>query len=448
MQLVHGLFGVFVFCVLARLINGRRGRIPWRIVFGGLGLQFALAFAFLYSDVGTGVFRAAAGFVTKLLTMNAQGAGFIYGPLADPTGDHGFIFAFAATGLVAIIFFSALMSVLYHLGVMQFLVWLLARVMSRILGVSGAESMAMAANVFVGQTEAPLVVKPYIANMTNSELTAMMTGGFATIAGSVLAVYMGIIGPEVGPHLLVASVMSAPAAFVVAKLMLPELETSPTAGSMPLRIERDESNLVEAAANGTTDGLKLYLNVIAMLIAFMALVNLVDWPLGWIGGRVEWLSDDLSLSYLFGKVLAPLAWCMGIEGWHDCELFGSLLGTKVAVNEFVAFGDLVAMMPSDLLPVAAESAVGAAESVASDGGAAAGAAMETASRSFQHDRSAEMAAYALCGFANFGSVGIQIGGISPLAPGRKTDLSRLALRAMIGGAFASWMTATVAGIFL
>ncbi len=447
MQLVHGLFGVFVFCVLARLINGRRGRIPWRIVFGGLGLQFVLAYLFIASDVGTGLFRAAADLVTGLISMNAQGAEFVFGPLSrwdlmnEVFGaDHAFVFAFAGTGLVAIIFFSALMSVLYHLGVMQFLVWLLARLMSRVLGVSGAESMAMAANVFVGQTEAPLVVKPYIAKMTGSELNALMTGGFATIAGSVLAVYMGIIGKEYGPHLLVASVMSAPAAFVVAKLMLPESEVSPTAGRIPLRVERDASNLIEAATNGTQDGLKLYLNVIAMLIAFIALVNFVDWPLGWLGSRYEWLSDDLSLSYLFGKLLAPLAWCMGVEGWHDCELFGSLMGTKVAVNEFVAFGELIRMMPADV----AAGATGAAEAVTAG---AAEAATESA-RAFQHDRSAAMAAYALCGFANFGSVGIQIGGISPLAPGRKTDLSRLALRAMIGGAFASWMTATVAGIFL
>jgi len=428
MQIVHGLFGIAVFCVLAWLLSSHRNRVPWRIMLGGLGLQFVLGYTFLKWEGGRAALQWAAGLVSQLIALNSEGAAFVFGPLAQPSvmggvfgSDGAFLFAFAGTGLVAIIFFSALMSVLYHLGVMQLLIFALARVLSKVMRVSGAESMAMAANVFVGQTEAPLVVKPYIKDMTQSELNAMMTGGFATIAGSVLAVYMGIIGKEYGAHLLTASVMSAPAAFVIAKLMLPETAVSPTAGNVQLNFERDSSNLVEAAANGTQDGLKLWLNVIAMLIAFIALVNLVDWPLGAIG---EWRGmepGELSLSYLFGKVLAPLAWCMGVQGWHDCELFGSLLGTKIAVNEFVAFKDLFAMLPD----------------------------AETAKESaFEHVRSAEMAAYALCGFANFASVGIQLGGITPLAPKRKTDLSRLALRAMIGGAFASWMTATVAGIFL
>jgi concentrative nucleoside transporter, CNT family len=428
MQVVHGLFGIAVFCVLAWLLSSHRNRVPWRIMFGGLGLQFVLGYTFLQWAGGRAALEWAAGLVGQLIALNTEGATFVFGPLADPGAmggvfgsDGAFLFAFAGTGLVAIIFFSALMSVLYHLGVMQVLIWALARVLSKVMRVSGAESMAMAANVFVGQTEAPLVVKPYIKSMTQSEINAMMTGGFATIAGSVLAVYMGIIGSEYGAHLLTASVMSAPAAFVVAKLMQPETEVSPTAGDIPLRIDRDSSNLVEAAANGTQDGLKLWLNVIAMLIAFIALVNLVDWPLGAIGEWRGMQAGELSLSYLFGKLLAPLAWCMGVEGWHDCELFGSLLGTKLAVNEFVAFKDMFAMLPG------AETATGG---------------------TFEHARSAKMAAYALCGFANFASVGIQLGGISPLAPNRKTDLSRLALRAMLGGAFASWMTATVAGIFL
>lgn len=449
MQVVHGLFGIAVFCVLAWLLSSHRNRVPWRILFGGLLMQFVLAALIIDSKGGQAVFKAAADFVTKLLSMNEPGAAFVFGPLAKYSAmegvfgsDGAFIFAFAGTGLVAIIFFSALMSVLYHLGVIQFVVWLLARSMSKILGVSGAESMAMAANIFVGQTEAPLVVKPYLAKMTNSELNAMMTGGFATLAGSVLAVYMGIIGTEVGPHLLTASVMSAPAAFVVAKLMQPETEVSPTSGALQLRIDRDSSNLIEAATNGTQDGLKLWLNVIAMLIAFIALVNFVNWPLGAIGERYDMAPGELSLSFLFGKLLAPLAWCMGVEGWHDCELFGSLLGTKIAINEFVAFKDLVAYLPPEL----SKEAIGSAAEASAASVTAAADAVRPAV--FEHVRSAQMAAYALCGFANFASVGIQIGGISPLAPDRKLDLSRLALRAMLGGAFASWMTAAVAGIFL
>jgi len=277
----------------------------------------------------------------------------------------------------------------------------------------------MAANVFVGQTEAPLVVKPYIGKFTSSELNAMMTGGFATIAGSVLALYMGILGPEYAPHLLTASVLSAPAAFLIAKVMLPESQEPATGSRVELHRERTADNLVEAAANGTSDGLKLWLNVIAMLIAFMGLVSLVDWILAGVGDNQLWSIDGgLSLQRIFGWIFAPVAWAMGVE-WADCQNFGSLLGTKVAVNEFIAFDQLGNMVKGlkDATP-------------------------------FVSERSSAMAAYALCGFANFASVGIQIGGISPLAPERKGEISRLAIRAMFGGAFASWMTATMAGMFL
>ncbi len=278
----------------------------------------------------------------------------------------------------------------------------------------------MAANVFVGQTEAPLVVRPYISKFTSSELNAMMTGGFATIAGSVLAVYMGFLGEDLGPHLLTASVLSAPAAFLIAKIMLPESQESETGSRVELRVEKTADNVIEAAANGTSDGLKLWLNVIAMLIAFMGLVALVDWMLLGVGDNRLWtIQGGLSLNRIFGWLFAPVAWLMGIEGWHDCQIFGSLLGTKVAVNEFIAFDNLGNIIK---------------------GTEGAGA--------FVGERSSAMAAYALCGFANFASVGIQIGGISPLAPERKPEIARLALRAMVGGAFASWMTATVAGMFL
>jgi CNT family concentrative nucleoside transporter len=261
------------------------------------------------------------------------------------------------------------------------------------------------------------VVKPYIERMTRSELNALMTGGFATIAGSVLAVYIGILGVDYGPHLLTASVMSAPAAFVIAKIMQPEVEQSETAGRVELRIERNAHNLIEAAAKGTTDGLKLWLNVIAMLIAFMGLVALLDWPLGALGEALS-LEGGLSLGRILGWLFAPVAWLMGVEGWHDCQLFGSLLGTKVSINEFVGFARMQEMLPGGEGDV------------------------------FEHARSAKMGAYALCGFANFASIGIQVGAIPVLAPGRRTEVSRLALRAMIGGAFASWMTATIAGVFL
>ncbi|MFT7484447.1 MAG: CNT family concentrative nucleoside transporter [Candidatus Paceibacteria bacterium] len=432
MHIVHGLTGLAFFCFVSWLMSSDRKCIPWRIVGAGLLMQLVFAALFLGTGTGLSIFEGAAQFVTKLISMTAPGAEMVFGVLAKPGvlaekigGENAFIFAFAGTGMIAIIFFSALMSVLYHLGIMQVLVWMMARVMSKLLGVSGAEAMSMAANVFVGQTEAPLVVKPYIPTMTKSELNAMMTGGFATIAGSLLAVYVGFLGEEYGPHLLTASVMSAPAAFVIAKLMRPETEVPATTGSIPLKFERNSSNLIEAAASGTTDGLKMWLNVMAMLIAFIALVNMVDWPLGaigesWFGMPAGGEVGSLNLNFIFGKAFAPIAWLMGVDGWHDCQLFGSLLGTKVAINEFVAFDQLVRILPGG-----ADEAMG-----------------------FQSARSAQMAAYALCGFANFASIGIQLGGITPLAPDRKKDIAGLAFRAMIGGAFASWMTATVAGMFL
>ncbi len=423
MELPRALLGLLFFCFVAWCLSTERSRFPWRVVLVGIGMQFALAAWILGTGMGRRVFEGLAGFVTKLISMAEPGAKLVFGPLADfgkmaevfgP--DSAFVFAFAGTGLAAILFFSALMGILYHLGVMQVLVYLLARVMSLAMGVSGAEAMAVAANVFVGQTEAPLVVRPYLSKMTKSELNALMCGGFATIAGSVLAVYMGFLGQEIGPHLLTASVMSAPAAFLIAKILVPETEDSETGGKPELRIERHADNVIEAAAKGTTEGLSLWLNVIAMLIAFMGLVALVDWPLGALSGVLD-LERELSLSVLFGWVFAPVAWLMGVDGWSDCQLMGSLLGTKVAVNEFVAFNDLRGLIGGEGVQFASE-------------------------------RTAKMAAYALCGFANFASIGIQLGGIGALAPERRRDLSRLALRAMLGGAFASWMTATVAGVFV
>ncbi len=422
MSILRCALGLAFFCAVAWTMSSDRKRFPWRVAAFGIALQFVVGWLILGTPYGASFFESIAGFVAKLVSTAQPGAEMVFGSMARPDGPLGFVFAFAGSGLVVIVFFSALMSILYYLGVMQVVVWALARVMSATMGVSGAESMAVAANMFVGQTEAPLVVKPYLAGMTQSELMALMTGGFATIAGSVMAVYMGLLGAEYGPHLLTASVMSAPAAFVMAKIVAPETERSLTGGGVELRIERGATNLIEAAANGTGDGLKLWLNVIAMLIAFVALVNLVDWPLGSFGRWLHslgMLSGELSLSRIFGWIFAPVAWVMGVEGWSDCQLFGSLLGVKVSINEFVAYQSLVTQRPG----IGGEIA-------------------------FEHARSAKMAAYALCGFANFGSVGIQIGGIAALAPERKTDLARIGLKAMIAGAFASWMTATIAGAYL
>lgn len=417
MDFLRALLGIAIFVGLAWLVSWDRSRFQWRVVVGGVLLQIAIAWVVLETSLGTRFFDGVAAFITKLVSMTIPGAQAVFGSLADPSTGTGFIFAFAGTGLVVIIFVSALMSVLYHFGIMQVLVWALAKVMSATMGLSGGESMAAAANVFMGQTEAPLVIRPYLAKMTRSELNALMTGGFATIAGSVMAVYMQILGPELAPHLVTASVMSAPASFVIAKIILPERDVSQTAGQTKLAIERNASNVIEAAANGTSDGLKLWLNVIAMLIAFIALVALVNWPLGALG---EWWGvDGLSLQKIFGWLFAPIAWAIGVNGWHDCQLVGGLLGTQISVNEFVAYQGLGSLMHS------AEPAT-----------------------TFESLRSAKMASYALCGFANFASIGIQLGGIGALVPERKSDLAKIAFRAMIGGAFACWTTATIAGMFL
>ena len=420
MDIVRGFLGLAFFCFVAWLLSSHKKRFPWRIVLTGLGLQIFLGWLLLMTGPGAAFFQSISDFVQGLIGRASSGAAMVFGPLAgvNPESDGiGYIFAFAGSGLTLIVVFSALMSVLYHVGLIQALIYVLARFMSFTMGVSGAESMAMAANVFVGQTEAPLVVKPFVPGMTRSELNALMTGGFATIAGSVLAVYISILGAEYGPHLLAASVMSAPAAFLLAKIMQPETEASQTGSQIEFKVERQANNLIEAAAMGTSDGLKLWLNVVAMLLAFVALVALVDWPLEAIGSAMS-IEGGLSLNRIFGWIFAPVAWLMGVHSWSDCQTMGTLLGTKVAVNEFVAFGEL-----QNVLPGAKESA------------------MESA-------RTAKMAAYALCGFANFASIGIQMGGITPLAPERRSEISKLVLRAMVGGAFASWMTATVAGMFL
>jgi CNT family concentrative nucleoside transporter len=414
---LRAVLGVTFFCVIAWLLSTERRRFPWRIVLVGLLFQVAIAVFILETSVGMRIFSGIGDFVLKLVTMTEPGATQVFGSLAEPSSPTGFIFAFAGRGLVVIIFFSALMALLYHIGIMQILVWAMAKVMSALMRLSGAESMATTANIFLGQTEAPLVVKPYIARMTMSELNALMVGGFANIAGSVMAVYMGLLGPEYAPHLVTVSVMSAPAAFVIAKIMRPETELSETAGKCELKITRTAHNALEAISNGTTDGLHLWLNVIAMLIVFIAMVHLVDWPIGWIGNWLH-VEGGLSLARIFGFLLSPLAWLMGVNGWHDCRLFGSLLGIQVSANEFVAYTHLTQMRPGQ------------------------------PGDTFESLRAAKMAAYALCNFANFSSIGIQIGGIGALAPGRKTDLSRLAFRAMIAGAFACWMCAVVAGVFL
>lgn len=414
-RMAWGLVGAACLIAVAWTLSSDRRRFPWRVVGWGVGLQALFAWGILTTPPGRWFFERVRDAVAGLLGFTDHGARFLFGKLYEGSMVYdpavgtqvplGFIFI--AHVLMTIVFFGALMSVLYHIGLMQLLIGAVARVMRLALGTSGSETLCCAANIFVGQTEAPLVVKPYIDRMTRSEMMAVMTGGFATIAGGVMIAYTRM-GMDAG-HLLAASVMSAPAALVFAKVMIPETEVSETAGTAPVKLERTTLNVIDAAAVGAGDGMKLAINVAAMLMAFLALIAMLDAGLGWVGGLVG--RPGLSMASIFGIVFGPFALMMGIP-WDEAPRVGQILGTQVSVNEMVAYARLVEMR-------------------------------ETLS-----PRSFDIATYALCGFANFGSVAIQLGGISALAPGRRADLAKLGLRAMLAGAFACWQTATIAGIFI
>jgi len=422
-----GLLGIVALIGLAWLMSTSRRSISWRIVLAGIGLQLVLAWLLLAVEPVVVALDTLAWVVNEVIASASAGAVFVFGGLADSEGPWGFVFAVQA--LPVIIFFGALMAILYHLGIMQRVVAGLAWCLQRTLGVSGTEALAMAANIFVGQTEAPLVIRPYLSRLTRSQLTLLMTGGFATIAGSVLAAYVIMLGGEdearrimFAKHLMVASVLSAPAAIAMAKIVVPETETPAEEGRVETSATRETRNILDAAAVGTTDGLKLAVNVAAMLIAFLALLALINWPLAafseW-GPIAEWRAERgigvFSAQMGLGYVFTPLAFLMGVP-WGECTVFGSLLGEKVFVTELVAYSSLGEIVRSS-------------EPVLSP-------------------RTVQIGAYALCGFANLPSIGIQIGGISALAPERRADLASLGLRAMIAGAFASWCTACVAGLFI
>ena len=411
-----GLFGLAVLTSIAFLFSRDRKAIDLRLVLSGIALQLLFAVLVIRVPGGREVMERLSGFFVLLINFSLEGARFIFGPLAD-TSSLGFIIAFQV--LPTIIFFSALMAVLYHLGIMQKVVQGMAWVMFRVLHISGAESLSVAANVFVGQTEAPLVVRPYINRMTESELFTMMVGGMATIAGGVLAAYIAMLGGAdeamrvyYAKHLLSASIMAAPATIVIAKILQPETGQSLTAGSVSMNVEKTAANVIEAAANGAADGWRLALNVGAMLLAFIALIAMIDYPLNWLGGLIgfeEWIGQPLSLSTLLGYVLSPLAWVIGVP-WQDAVTVGGLIGQKIVLNEFVAYAQLGEIQDS------------------------------------MSPQAVLISAYALCGFANFSSIAIQIGGIGGIAPDRKADLARLGLRAVLGGTLATMMTATIAGV--
>lgn len=425
MERLISLLGLFAMVFFAWLLSSDRRKISWRIVSGGMVLQFGLGLFVLRTKLGHAVFDSAGTVFRSLLDCVDKGSAEVFGP--------GFTEHFIAFKVLpTIIFFSALMSILYYLGIVQILVQAVAWIMQKTLGTSGAESLSAAANIFVGQTEAPLVIRPYIQAMTQSELMSVMVGGFATIAGGVLAAYIGM-GIDAS-HLITASVISAPAALLIAKVLQPETEEPKTLGVVRVKVERTATNFLEAAGNGTIDGLKLALNVGAMLIAFIALVTVGNALLAWCCQSIH--IEVWTLEQLIGVAFYPFAWLMGIPS-QDCWIAGELLGTKMVLNEFVAYAELGEII---------SNASSTAETAAVEGVAAPERVTESVRQLGQ--RSITILTYALCGFANFSSIGIQLGGIGGIAPERKSDLARLGFRAMLGGTLAAFMTACVAGILL
>ena len=427
-----GVVGLAVMIGLAVLLSYDRRRIPWRLVAIGLGIQLVFGVIVLKFGPGRAFFDVVGRAVTGLLAFQEQGARFVFGNLVRsnvPVGTPGaggsldttagFIANtgayFAFNVLPTIIFFSALMSVLYYLNVMQLVVKGIAWVMQKTLGTSGAETLSASGNIFLGQTEAPLLIKPFVKEMTPSELNTVMVGGFATVAGGVMAAYIGMLAgffPNIASHLLAASVMNAPAGLYLSKILRPEVDVPVTRGSLDLRVEKTDSSVIESAANGAAQGMQLALNVAAMLMAFVALVALLNFGLGWAGGLVGY--PELSLQGILGFLLRPLAWVMGVP-WEDTAYVGGLIGVKATLNEFVAY----AQFAGDLT-----------------GGVA------------LQPRSAIILTYALLGFANFSSIAIQIGGIGGLAPERRGEIARLGLRAMIAGNLAAFSSAAIAGMLV
>ncbi len=445
LSILRGIFGILLLIGIAFLFSNNKKKINWKLVTYGLGIQFIFAILIIkgeqlgdfFSPLGwvKTFFSWVSSFFVVVLRFTTEGAKFVFGVLAlspESEGSLGVFFAFQV--LPTIIFFASLMAILYHLGVMQRIVQAMAWIMAKILGTSGAESLSATANIFVGQTEAPLMIRPFLKGMTNSELLTVMVGGMATVAGGVMAAYIQILSQSFAEvmglsiidaqlmfatHLLGASVMAAPAGLVISKILYPETEEAETKGTVKVNVEKTSSNVIEAAATGASDGLKLALNVGAMLIAFIALIALTNYMLEGVGSIfglnamfIEEFGKPLNLQLLLGLVLQFLAFGIGVP-WEGALQFGSLFGTKIVLNEFVAYFDMSTLIST---------------------------------KELINEKTVLMATYALCGFANFSSIAIQIGGISPLAPNRKSDLAKLGMKAVAGGALATLMTATLAGI--
>ena len=406
MDQYKGILGILTLLAIAYAMSNNRNRISFRTIYWGLGLQFIFAVFILKTPIGKPIFSFLDQIITKLISFSDAGSDFLFKSYVADVGVHPSLLNFAFRLLPTIIFFSSLMAVLYHFGIIQKIVKLIAKLMQKTMHTSGAETLSVSANIFVGQTEAPLMVRPFISQMTKSELMVVMVGGFATVAGGVLAIYVKWLSdiPGIAGHLLAASVMSAPAALAISKIIYPEIENSNTSGDINIEIENTSSNAMEALGDGASDGLKLAANVGAMLVAFISIVALLNYIFGIVG---------ISIEEILSIIFKPLAWTMGVP-WNEAGYVGTLMGEKIVFTELIAFDDLQSMISKNQLS----------------------------------ERSAIIASYALCGFANFGSIGIQLGGIGGIAPQRKKELAKLITKAMIGGALASWLTASVAGILI
>ena len=401
-----GILGIIVLLGIAFLLSNNKTLINKNIIFWGLGLQISFAIIILKTSFGKALFFYFNILIVKLISFADAGSDFLFTSFIPEVGYDQALINFAFRALPVIIFFSSLIAATYHLGVIQIIIKNIAKVMEKTMKTSGAETLSISANIFVGQTEAPILIRPYISKMTNSELMTVMVGGFSTVAGSVMALYVTWLNniPEIAGHLLAASVMSAPAALMVAKIIYPETKSYQIINSNSIKLKSQDNNLVDAIGRGATDGLKLAANVAAMLIAFISLVAMINFILSLLG---------TSMQEMLGLLFKPLAWTMGIP-WADAKIVGTLMGEKIVLTELIAFRDLSDYVSNNTIS----------------------------------ERSVIIASYALCGFANFGSIGIQLGGIGSMAPKRKKDISKLVFKAMLGGAIASWLTASIVGILI
>ena len=402
-----GFIGIFTLLAIAYLLSNNRKAIKYETIFWGIGLQVFFGLIILKIPFIKSQFFFIDRIFKTLISFSDKGSDFLFKSFVPNVGYHEAMVNFAFRALPVVIFFSSLIAVAYHFGAIQIIVKWIAKLMEKSMKTSGAETLSISANIFVGQTEAPILIRPYINNMTKSELMAVMTGGFSTVAGSVLALYVLWLEniPGIAGHMLAASIMSAPAALVISKLIYPETEKVKSIDDLNLNISKDSENAMDALGRGATDGLKLAANIAAMLIAFISILSMINYSLDYI--------FHMNLQEIMGHILAPIAWTMGIP-WEEANIVGRLMGEKIVLTELIAYGSLGDLINNNMIS----------------------------------ERSAIISSYALCGFANFGSIGIQLGGIGAMAPQKRNILSQIALKAMIGGALASWLTATIAGILI